>query len=79
MLAIMRAESGCDPLSDNTGLNADGTVDRGLLQINSIHGHSASDLFEPSYNIAVAFEIWSFQGYQAWSAYNSGAHLKFLN
>lgn len=78
MLAIMRAESGCNPLADNTGLNRDGTVDRGLFQINSIHGYPARTLFDPSQNIQIAYKIWRSQGYRAWSAYNSGAYLKFL-
>lgn len=79
MLAIMRAESGCNPRSDNTGLNRDGSNDKGLLQINSIHGFSDAERLDPIRNIEIAFRIWQNQGYQAWSAYSNGSYLKFMN
>ncbi len=79
MLAIMRAESGCNPRSDNSGLNTDGTYDYGLFQINSIHGHSRYILANPAKNTEIAFKIWQSQGYRAWSAYNNGSYLKFMN
>ncbi len=78
MLAIMRAESGCNPRSDNTGLNTNGTYDYGLFQINSVHGHSRDILANPAKNTEIAFRIWQSQGYRAWSAYNNGAYLKFM-
>ena len=78
MLAIARAESGCNPLADNTGLNRDGTNDKGLFQINSIHGYSDAERLDPIQNTAIAFKIWQGQGYQAWSAYNNGSYAKYL-
>ena len=78
MLAIMRAESSCNPNSDNTGLNRDGSNDKGLFQINSIHGFSDTERLDPIRNIEIAFRIWKSQGYQAWSAYGNGAYLKFM-
>lgn len=78
MLAIMRAESGCDPNADNTGLNKDGTVDIGLLQINSIHGYTKAHMLNPHENIKAGYRIWRTQGYKAWSVYNNGAYAKFL-
>ena len=78
MLAIMRAESGCNPRSDNTGLNRDGSNDKGLFQINSIHGFSDAERLDPIRNIEIAFKIWQSQGYRAWSAYNNGSYLKFI-
>ena len=78
MLAIARAESGCNPRSDNSGLNTDGTYDYGLFQINSVHGHSRSVLENPAKNTDIAFKIWQSQGYRAWSAYNNGSYLKFI-
>lgn len=78
MLAIMRAESECNPLADNTGLNRDGTNDKGLFQINSIHGYSDAVRFDPAQNIAIAYKIWRAQGYSAWSAYTNGSYLRFL-
>ena len=79
MLAIARAESGCNPRSDNTGLNTNGTYDYGLFQINSIHGHSRDILANPAKNTEIAFRIWQSQGYRAWAAYNNGSYLKFMN
>lgn len=78
MLAIMRAESRCNPNADNTGLNKDGSVDIGLLQINSIHGYSKAQMINPYENIKAGYRIWKRQGYKAWSAYNNGAYAKFL-
>ncbi len=78
MLAIMRAESGCNPNSDNTGLNRDGSNDKGLFQINSIHGFSDAERLDPIRNIEIAFKIWQNQGYRVWSAYSNGAYLKFM-
>lgn len=79
MLAIARAESNCNPRSDNTGLNINGTYDYGLFQINSVHGYSRNILANPAKNTEIAFKIWQLQGYQAWSAYNNGTYLKFMN
>ena len=74
----MQAESGCNPTADNSGLNQNGTVDIGLLQINSIHGFSKAELTNPARNIAIAYQIWQKQGYKAWSAFNNKSYLKFL-
>ena len=78
ILAIMQAESGCNPTADNSGLNQNGTVDIGLLQINSIHGFSKAELTNPARNIAIAHQIWQKQDYKAWSAFNNKSYLKFL-
>lgn len=79
MLAIMYAESSCRPNLDNTGLNKNGSVDYGLFQINSIHGHNPEDLMDPEYNIKAAYKIYKSQGLRAWSVYNSGRYLKYLS
>lgn len=78
MLAIMRAESGCNPRSDNSGLNTNGTYDYGLFQINSVHGYSRNVLANPAKNTEIAFKIWQSQGYRAWAVYNNGSYLKFI-
>lgn len=78
MLAIARAESGCNPLADNTGLNRDGTNDKGLFQINSIHGFSDAERLDPVRNTEIAYRIWKSQSYRAWSAFNNGSYLNFL-
>ena len=79
-MAIMRAESGCSPLADNTGLNRDGSNDKGLFQVNSIHHRLISDhdRLIPEKNIAVAYQIYKGSGWKAWSAYNNKAYLKYL-
>jgi soluble lytic murein transglycosylase-like protein len=79
-MAIMKAESGCNPNSDNTGLNRDGSNDKGLLQINSIHSDliSDSDRLVPEKNIQAAYEIYRGSGFRAWSTFNNGRYLKFL-
>ncbi len=79
MLAIARAESNCNPRSDNSGLNTNGTYDYGLFQINSVHGYSRDILANPAKNTEIAFRIWQSQGYRAWAAYNNGSYLKFMN
>jgi hypothetical protein len=46
--AICMAESGGVASKDNAGLNRDGTVDYGLMQVNSIHADMvAGDLEQP--------------------------------
>ena len=77
MLEIMKAESGCRPQANNAGTNTDGTTDCGILQVNSIHGYSCSDLYNPEFNIQVAHKIWLGQGYKAWSSYNNKHYLRF--
>lgn len=86
-MAVMEAESttngiSCNPMADNTGLNRDGSNDKGLFQINSIHRDLIGDTerFEPARNIDVAFQIYRGAKYSwtPWSAYNSGKYLKFM-
>lgn len=55
--------------------NSNGSVDRGLFQINSIHlgdsgcTRSASALYDPATNARCAHEIWRSQGLNAWYGY----------
>lgn len=70
MTAVMRAESSCDPYAVNTH-NYDGVYDYGLLQL---HGQR---IYDPADNIAAAYRLWRVQGYGAWTAYNSGAYLRY--
>lgn len=78
----MRAESGCNPSADNTGLNRDGSNDKGLMQVNSIHVRSGlisdSERLDPHKNIGAAYKIYLGQGWRAWSAYNNGGYKKYL-
>lgn len=83
-LAIMRAESGCNHMADNSGLNRDGTSDKGLMQINSIHVTSGliSDQgrYDPAANLDAAYKLYRGAGnsFTPWAAYNSGKHLQYL-
>lgn len=65
----MTPESHGDPSASH--LNTNGTIDRGLFQINSIHiarvdGNLAA-LFDPATNVRVAYAIYSEQGWCPWS------------
>jgi TP901 family phage tail tape measure protein len=74
MAQIALAESGGNPSLNNAGLNSDGSIDYGLWQINSIHGHSPSAMYDPIKNARAAADILSSQGIGAWSAYNNGSY-----
>ena len=75
MLAIMMAESSCNPNALNT--NSDGSNDSGLFQINSIHNKPNRE--NPELNVRYAYQIYKSQGLSAWVAYTSGSYLKFMN
>lgn len=86
--AVCMAESGGNPTIDNAGLNRDGTVDYGLMQINSIHadmvGGDLESLRNPEVNMRVAYSLYQGAmrrdqpGFQPWSAYNNGKYLNYL-
>lgn len=81
--AICMAESGGNPTKDNAGLNTDGSVDYGLMQINSIHadmvGGDLESLRNPQVNIKIAYAL-SKGGtdWTPWSTYKNGAYRQFL-
>lgn len=78
--AVMRAESGCNPSATNKA-NRNGSVDRGLFQVNSVHKakvQSLDDLYDPATNVSVAYRIHQSTGWQAWSAYKNGTYKRFL-
>lgn len=81
--AVCMAESGGVASKDNAGLNRDGSVDYGLMQINSIHadmvGGDLESLRNPQVNIKIAYSL-SHQGsdWTAWSTYNNGKYLQWL-
>lgn len=54
--------------------NPDGSIDRGICSINSIHGFDSEALFKSEYNVIKAHEIWEKQGYEAWAVYNDGRY-----
>lgn len=72
MIAIGMAESGLRVDAINTS-NRNGSVDRGWLQINSIHNYDASRLLsDPVYTANAGLNIWKGQGLRAWAVYNKG-------
>ena len=72
----------CDPNSDNTGLNTDGTNDKGLMQVNSIHVTSGligdGERFNPEANIKAAYSIYLGGGWGRWSSFNNGMYKRHL-
>lgn len=75
MAAIAMAESGGNPRATNN--NSNGTVDRGLWQINSVHGYKGN-MFNPLTNARAALKVYKKQGLGAWVVYNTGAYKKFM-
>lgn len=75
MAAIALAESGGRPRAVHR--DSDGSVDRGLWQINSVHGYGAAS-FDPVANAREAVAIEHSQGLTAWSTYTSGAYRRFM-
>ena len=58
--AVCMAESRGNPNANNAGTNSDGSVDRGLMQVNSIHadmvGGDLDKLYDPKTNLDVQAE-----------------------
>lgn len=78
-LAVMEAESSCR--ADATNSNTNGSVDRGLFQVNSVHSDmvpSLGQLFDPATNVATAYRIYTGSGWRAWNAFTAGRYLQFL-
>lgn len=75
-LAVMQAESGCNPNATSP------TADRGLMQVNAVHiakvDGDLNRLYDPVTNIRVAYSVYLSQGWQAWTVYNTGRYLAFL-
>jgi hypothetical protein len=68
MLNIAMWESSMNPNAIN--INRNGSIDCGIMQINSIHGYDCEWLKNPKNNIEVARKIYDKQGLQAWASYN---------
>lgn len=83
--AIVYAESAghSDALGDNyprwvSNPDAASRYDRGLWQINGVHGYDADRLLsDPDYNSAAARAIFDLQGWGAWTSYRWGTYLDF--
>lgn len=78
MVAISKAESGWNTTAVNTA-NNDGSIDRGLFQINSIHRFDAARLTsDAKYNTECAKRIYDSQGLGAWSVYKNGKYQDYV-
>jgi hypothetical protein len=74
-VAIALAESGGRANASNR--NSDGSIDRGLWQINSIHGGLST--FNPLANARAAYSIsGGGRNWNPWTVYRTGAYKKFL-
>jgi hypothetical protein len=74
--AVAMAESSGNPSASNR--NSNGTIDRGLWQINSTHG--ALSTFDPAGNARAAVKLSRYGGSWApWSVYKSGAYRRYLD
>lgn len=78
MIAIAYAENRTLNAAPNPNVNSNGSVDCGLMQVNSIHGYDCDYLENIENNLKVAREIYDREGLGAWSTYKSGKYLSFL-
>jgi cell wall-associated NlpC family hydrolase len=78
-VAIALAESSGNPLVVSKP-NSNGTVDRGLWQINSVHSqYDPKQLLVPSYNANAAFELSSGgTNFHPWTTFNNGDYKQHL-
>jgi len=66
-LAIFKCESGLVPTAENW--NTNGSVDRGITQLNSVHDLSGVDVWDPKENLAFARKLYDERGWQPWYCY----------
>ncbi len=74
-MAVMQAESGCNPNAANWSDNH--LVCKGSFGLMQISCHSGQ-VFDPGENIKIAWSKYQNRGWQPWGAYTSGAYLKYL-
>jgi hypothetical protein len=78
--AVAGAESGWNPTATN--LNANGTTDYGMWQINSVHAAALAtgNWRDPTDNARMALAVWRQAGgsWAPWVTYNTGAYLAHL-
>ena len=77
-VAVARAESGFDYEAEHK--NDDGSIDRGLWQINSVHDqYGSSLLLTPDYNAFAMSQISSTgRNWNPWTTYTSGDYLIYV-
>ena len=71
MMYAMQKESGCNPqaVGDNYAIAGVYAPSCGLLQIRTVDPArgTCDQLKDPAFNIQKAYEIWTTQGYRAWT------------
>lgn len=80
-VAVAFAESGGNPNSVNRA-NRNGSVDYGLMQINSVHSAllRTGNWADPATNMRMAYRVFADAGkrWTPWATFNSGSYKKFL-
>lgn len=83
MLAIAIAENRtCDPLRHNLSMSENHKIcigSYGALQVGCLHYTEGQDKDDLTTNVAVAYQVWQKQGYQAWSQFNNEEYKRFLD
>ena len=64
-IAIAKCESGLNPKAINT-TNTNGTTDKGLMQLNSVHDLSGVDVWDVQDNLAFARKLYDSKGWLPW-------------
>lgn len=78
-MAVMQAESGCNPSSNNpTDYHIICLGSRGLFQIGCDSTPNFGGMFDANANVAQAYSMWARRGWQPWGAYTSGKYLQYL-
>ena len=79
-LAIAKAESGLK--EDAYHVNASGSIDIGVFQINSVHftkkGCSLKELLGWENNVDCAYKIFEANGFSPWTTFKNGAYIEKL-
>jgi hypothetical protein len=74
-MAIMRAESSCNPQAANWKDKHNGCIGSfGLFQIACYDGQ----VYDPAENVAIAWRKYQKSGWQPWGSYTDGRYLKYL-
>jgi hypothetical protein len=74
-LAVCLAES--QGYSEAVNKNPDGSTDRGIWQLNTIHSWISDEIaYDPAKATAAAFQLWQeVKGFTPWAAYDSRVYL----
>jgi len=77
-MAIMKAESGCNPTVTNWQDHHKGcSGSTGLFQVGCINA-PREQMEDPVKNIAKSYQLYSSRGWQPWGAYTNGSYLKHI-